>query len=168
MIIVIIIEEVTKMENNSLSIFRHNIEKLLNTYSTYEKLALFLDVPVSTLKSWVNGNRNPNLKTLDRISNKIGCYSYELLCNNSDLKNIGMYTNNSHNTFVTNLNILFLKNHCFSVPQKLSLLENEITDFALQSYLRKENYKTPTILKLDIIANALKLETYTLLKENIT
>ena len=155
------------MKNCSLLIFRNNMEKLLTVYSTYEKLALFLDTPVSTVKSWINGTRNPSLKTLDKIANKIGCFSYELRCNDASLKNIGFYMNNSHNTFVTNLNIIFLQKHCITTPQKLNALENVVTDFALQSYLRKENFKSPTLLKLDLIADSLGLETYTLLKENM-
>ena len=51
------------------------------------------------------------------------------------------------------------------MPHKLSLLDNVVTDYALQSYLRKQNYKTPTLSKLDLIADALDIPTYILLSE---
>lgn len=67
--------------------------------------------------------------------------------------------------FCENLNIIFLKNQCFSIPQKLNLLNNVVTDFALQSYFRKQNYKLPTLSKLDIIADALGVSACSLLSE---
>lgn len=153
------------MENESAAVFRDNLERMLRQKAAYGKLASALDVPVSTLKSWVNGRRCPSLKALDKISNTIGCSSYELILPGAVLKNKGAALNNSRSAFVRNLNIIFIEKRCFSIPQKLNLLANGITDFALKSYMRKTNFKTPTLSKLDCIADSLNVPTYELLKE---
>lgn len=72
---------------------------LLNGKS-YAELALYLDVPSSTLKSWINGNRCPTLKNIDKIANKIGCYSSDLLNINSNIANENMHSNDLHYYFV--------------------------------------------------------------------
>lgn len=154
------------MQNHSYINFRENLEVLLIGKS-YAELALCLYVPSSTLKSWINGNRCPTLKSIDKIANKIGCYSSDLLQVNSNIVNKNMHSNDSHYSFTKNLNIIFLKNQCFSIPQKLNLLNNVVTDFALQSYLRKQDYKLPTLSKLDIIADTLGVNASSLLSEEI-
>lgn len=154
------------MHNHSCLNFRKNLETLLSGKS-YSELALFLDVPLSTLKSWINGNRCPTLKSIDKVANKIGCNSSDLLNIDLNIVNIGMRSNDSHCLFVKNLNIIFLKNQCFSIPQKLNLLGNVVTDFALLSYLRNKDYKLPTLSKLDIIADSLGINAYSLLSEEI-
>lgn len=153
------------MKNQSLLNFRENLESLLEIYKSYSKLALYLDVPISTLKSWINGNRCPSLKTIDKIANKIGCCSADFITAQTIIENKNMHSNSSHSTFVKNLNILFLKRQCYSMPQKLALLDNVITDFALLSYFRKHDYKYPTLTKLDLIADALNIPTCILLLE---
>lgn len=155
------------MNNQSGYVFRNNLEYLLKTHSSYEKLSFYLDVPTSTLKSWINANRVPSLKMLDKISNKLGCYSSDLLTPNYAFNEPKSCVNDSHITLVRNLSIIFINNHCFSTASKLALMDNVITDYALQSYMRNTNYKSPTLEKLDLIANALDLHTYELLKENI-
>lgn len=152
------------MQNNSYDNFRKNLETLLNGKS-YSELALYLNVPSSTLKSWINGSRRPTLRNIDKIANRIGCYSSDLLNSKGHVMDRNVHSNDSHLSFVKNLNIIFLKNQCFSTPQKLILLNNAVTDFALQSYLRKQNYKLPTLSKLDVIADALGISTYSLLLE---
>ncbi len=155
------------MNNHSFLNFKGNLESLLKGHKSYENLALSLGVPNSTVKSWINGTRCPSLKTIDKIANKIGCYSADFITEDCCIENKNIHSNSSHSLFVKNLNILFLKNHCFSLPHKLSLLDNVVTDYALQSYLRKQNYKTPTLSKLDLIADALNMPTYVLLSEEI-
>ncbi len=150
------------MQNHSYLNFKNNLEYLLNGKS-YSELSLYLDVPASTLKSWINGNRRPSLKRLDKLADKIGCCSSDLIRANADIRNKNITSNNSQSSFVKNLNIIFLKRQCFSLPQKLNLLNNVVTDFALQSYLRRCNHKSPTLSKLDIIADALGVDAYSLL-----
>ncbi len=154
------------MQNNSYLNFRENLELLLKGKS-YSELAIYLGVPSSTLKSWINGNRRPTLRNVDKLANRIGCYSSELLNSNVCIIDKNVHSNDSHISLVKNLNIIFLKNQCFSTPQKLALLKHVVTDFALQSYLRKQDYKLPTLLKLDIMADALGICTYSLLSEEI-
>lgn len=152
------------MPNNSYDNFRNNLETLLNGKS-YSELALYLNVPSSTLKSWINGSRCPTLRNIDKLANRIGCHSSDLLNSEVHIIDKNVHLNDSHLSFVKNLNIIFLTNQCFSTPQKLALLNNVITDFALQSYLRKQDYKLPTLSKLDVIADALGISTYSLLLE---
>lgn len=83
------------MQNHSYLNFRENLEMLLNGKS-YAELALYLDVPLSTLKSWINGNRCPTLKNID----KIVCYSSDLLNINSNIANENMHSNDLHYYFV--------------------------------------------------------------------
>ena len=104
---------------------------------------------------------------IDKISNKLGCYSSDLLTPNYAFNEPKLCMNDSHITLVRNLSIILINNHCFSTASKLALMDNVITDYALQSYMRNTNYKSPTLEKLDLIANALDLHTYELLKENI-
>ena len=152
------------MLNHSYLNFRENLELLLKGKS-YSEVAMYLGVPSSTLKSWINGSRCPSLRNIDKIANRIGCYSSDLLNSKGHVMDRNVHSNDSHLSFVKNLNIIFLKNQCFSTPQKLTLLNNAVTDFALQSYLRKHNYKLPTLSKLDVIADALGISTYSLLLE---
>lgn len=152
------------MPNHSYLNFRENLESLLKGKS-YSEVAIYLGVPSSTLKSWINGSRCPTLRSIDKLANRIGCYSSDLLISRFYIIDKNVHSNDSHLSFVKNLNIMFLKNQCFSTPQKLALLNNVITDFALQSYLRKQDYKLPTLSKLDVIADALGIYTYSLLLE---
>lgn len=154
------------MQNHSCQNFKENLEVLLNDKS-YSELAQYLNISPSTLKSWINGSRCPTLKNIDKLANKIGCYSSDLLTPKVHIINKNVHSNDSHLSFVKNLNILFLKKQCFSTPQKLALLNNTITDFALQSYLRKQDYRLPTLSKLDVIANELGIPTYSLLLEEV-
>lgn len=152
------------VENNSQKILILNLEKYYNEYNSYEKLASFLGVSTNTLKSWMLGTRTPKLARIDYIANKLGCHSSDLI-NNLEIIRNGFDNNKSQENFVKNLNIIFIENQCFSMPQKLNLLNNVITDFALNSYLRSTNFRTPTIAKLDLIANQLDIKTFELIKE---
>lgn len=152
------------MPNHSYRNFKENLEELLKDKS-YSELSVYLGVPSSTLKSWINGSRCPTLRNVDKLANRIGCYSSDLLNSKAHIIDKNVHLNDSHLSFIKNLNIIFLKNQCFSTPQKLALLNNVVTDFALQSYLRKQDYKLPTLSKLDVIADALGISTYSLLLE---
>ena len=99
------------MNNQSGCVFRNNLEYLLRTHSSYEKLSFYLDVPTSTLKSWINANRVPSLKMINKISNKLGCYSSDLLTPNYAFNEPKSCVNDSHITLVRNLSIIFINNH---------------------------------------------------------
>lgn len=153
------------MNNHSLLNFKQNLEAMLKLHKSYANLALYLGVPISTLKSWINGSRCPSLNTIDKLANKIGCYPIDFITVGGRIEHKNIHTNSSRLVFVKNLNILFLEKQCFSMSQKLALLDNVVTDFALQAYLRKQNYRCPTLTKLDLIADALNTSTYILLSE---
>ncbi len=153
------------MNNHSLLNFKQNLEVMLKLHKSYANLALYLGVPISTLKSWVNGSRCPSLNAIDKLANKVGCYPADFITAGGRIEDKNIHANSSQSVFVKNLNILFLEKQCFSIPQKLALLDNVVTDFALQSYLRKQNCKCPTLMKLDLIADALNISTHILLSE---
>lgn len=145
-------------------IFRRHLEGLLISEETYNRLALKLGVSNSCLKSWVTRQRTPSIRSIDKVANQLGCHSYQLI-RSSPIAYGNAKNNDSHISFCRNLGIIFIEQQCFSVPQKLAILNQQISDFALSSYFRTTNYKLPTLQKLDDIACALGIETYKLLFE---
>lgn len=150
---------------SSAGVFKANLEQLLAQSKNYQNLAQKLNVSTSTLKSWINGLRTPSLMTLGKLADQLGCHASALVTPHSDLTDRGIHQNNVHKALVKNLNIAFLENQCYSLAQKLCLLNNEVSDFALKSYMRTSNYRLPTLSGLDQIAKALKVSSYELLKE---
>ncbi len=153
------------MHQSSAQIFRANLETLLAQSGSYDQLAQEVNVPASTVKSWINGQRSPSLKALDRLADQLGCHSFQLIMPNASLQNQNICHNDVHAALVRNLSIIFICHHCYSTAQKLSLLDHQITEFALTSYLRSSDYRLPTLSKLDTIAALLKQPPYELLKE---
>ena len=152
------------MPNNSLDIFVSHLEELLLDCGTYKNLSELLNLPESSLKCWILHKRTPKLSTLDIIASKLNCTTSDLL-NPATLNRNGTNTNSSRDNFVKNLNICFVNRGCYSIPQKLYLIDNVINDFTLISYFRVQNYRTPTLEKLDAIADALNIQSYELLME---
>ena len=152
------------MNNDSLKNFRNQLLNQLNKFKTYKALALFLNISDDTLKSWFNGHRIPTLRTIDKISDKIGCYSWEIISTNTP--NSGkIVVNDSHSNFSKNIKMIFIEKQCFLMVKKLNLLNHCITDLMLTSYLRSDNYRMPTLSNLDNIANELGIESYKLIME---
>ncbi len=152
------------MQNDSLDIFVSNLEEMLSLYESYDKLAIYLGIPTDTLKSWILKTRCPKLSNLDLIANKLGCYSADLI-RPKNIINSGKYDNFSRMNFVKNINIIFIEKGCYNTAQKLNLLNNVITDHMLISYMRKNDYRTPTLTTLDNIADQLNIKTFELIKE---
>ncbi len=150
---------------DSAQIFRANLEQLLTQYGNYENLAQKLEVPISTLKSWINGLRTPSLKAIARLANRLGCHASALIMPYSNLKDQGIHHNDTHKALVQNLNIIFIDKQCYSLAQKLFLLDNEVSEFTLMSYMRNSNYRLPTLSGLDRIAEILQVSACDLLKE---
>lgn len=145
-------------------IFRSHLEELFLNEQTYKQLALRLGVSDSCLKSWLTKQRTPSIRSIDKVANQVGCFTYQFI--KPDQLILGKCKkNDSHISFCRNLGVIFIEHQCFSVPQKLALLNQQVSDFALSSYLRTVNYKLPTLEKLDDIAHALGIETYSLLFE---
>lgn len=152
------------MPNNSINIFVSHLEELLFECGTYKKLSELLNLPESSIKCWILHKRIPKLSTLDIIALKLNCTTSDLL-NPAPLNRNGTNTKPSRDIFVKNLNIFFVNKGCYSIPQKLYLIDNVISDFTLISYLRTQNYRVPTLEKLDAIADALNIQSYELLME---
>jgi len=144
-------------------IFCEHLERFLYDFQTYKNTAIKLGISESCLKSWLTGRRIPSIRSLDRFANHIGCSTYQLIKNRFPLESGNSVYNDSHISFRKNLETIFIERQCFSLSQKLSLLKNQITDFMLISYLRTKNYRLPTLVNLEIMAQALDLETHNLL-----
>ena len=59
----------------------------------------------------------------------------------------------------------FLQKRRFSWKDKAALFYGFVSEAALKSYFREENFKTPPLKKLDEMASALGKPTYELIKE---
>ncbi len=153
------------MDNTSIKIFSFQLEKLLNKFGNIHNFSEAFNIPQSTLKAWLSMRRYPKLDSLDKLANEIGCYSYQLI-SVCDLNDIGVHNNNARKAFVKNLNKIFIDKYCYTQLQKYTLLSNVLSNDALISYLRKDDYRKPTLEVLDKIANELNIKTYTLIKED--
>ena len=147
---------------SAMEIFCEHLEKILFIERTLKETARKIGVSESCLKSWLAQKRAPSIRSLDRVADHIGCPTYQLV-RRYPLEYGGNYLNNSHSALRKNLEAFFIKHQRFSMLQKLSLLQNEISDLSLTSYLRTKNYRLPTLHKLETIAQVLGVEAYELL-----
>lgn len=153
---------------DSLDIFINNINRLATAHNlnTYRNIANFLNVTEDSLKHWQSKTRCPSLKRLDQISDKIGCWSYALIQKDGDIfAEIELLRNNSRKILIKNLKEYFLQEGRFSWNDKAALFYGFVSEDALKSYFREENFKTPPLKKLDEMASALGKPTYELIKE---
>ena len=144
-------------------IFREHLERFLYDFQNHKAVAEKLCVSESSLKSWLAGRRTPSIRSLDRVANNIGCSTYQLLKGCFPLKYGKSAHNNAHIPLRKNLEAIFIEHQRFSLPQKLSLLQNQISDLMLISYLRPRNNRLPTLMNLEAMAQALGIEAYKLL-----
>lgn len=153
---------------DSLDIFTENIHRFATNYNlnTYRKIANFFNVTEDCLKHWQSKTRCPSLKRLDQISDRIGCRSYALIQKDGDIfAEIELLRNNSREILIKNLKEYFLQKGRFSWNDKTALFYGFVSEDALKSYFREENFKTPPLKKLDEMASALGKPTYELIKE---
>lgn len=153
---------------DSLDIFINNINRLATAHNlnTYRKMAEFLNVTEDSLKHWQSKTRCPSLKRLDQISDRIGCWSYALIQKDGDIfAEIKFLQNNSREILIRNLKEIFLQKGRFTWNDKAALFYESVSEDALKSYFREENFKTPPLRKLDEMASALGKPTYELIKE---
>lgn len=152
----------------SLNIFVENINRLANYYhlKTYADIAQYLNVTEDSIKHWQSKTRCPSLKKIDLISDRIGCYSYALIQKDGEIfSEIEYVKNNSRDILLNNLQDYFFREGKFSWNDKATLFYGFVSEDALKSYFRAENYKTPPLSKLDEMAEALGKPTYELIKE---
>lgn len=153
----------------SLDIFIDNINKIAesNHLFTYNEIAKHLKISIGSLKQWECKSRSPSLKKLDQISNAIGCHTYLLIQKNADFTiTIKHVNNSSRDILIENLQEIFINNGRFTWRDRAALFYEFVSEDALKSYFRNQNYKTPPLKKLDDMAEALGIPTYRLLKEN--
>lgn len=164
----------TKLYNlSSINIFIDNLTSLVsseNNLASYKKISRIININLSTIKSWMCHKRAPLLKTIDKIANILGCYSFQLLKLNGNLNDIGIHNNNSALLFAQNIQEIFNINKAFSILEKCQLINNAytddgpyITETMLRSYLRKDMRRVPSLILLDYMAKSLSLNTYTLI-----
>lgn len=153
---------------DSLDIFIDNINRLAEYYdlNTYREIASYLNVTEDSLKHWQSKTRCPTLKKIDQISDRIGCRSCALIQKDGELfTEIDIGRNNSREILVNNLKEYFRKKGKFSWSDRAALFYGFVSEDALKSYFREENFKTPPLKKLDEMAEALGKPTYELIKE---
>lgn len=152
----------------SLDIFIENINRLAKHHelNTYKDIANFLNVSEDSLKQWKSKTRCPSLKTLDRIGDTIKCKTYSLIQKEGDLFiEIEHINNNSRKILLDNLKKYFLEFGRFSWSDKAALFYGFVSEDALKSYFRNDNYKTPPLKKIDEMAEAIGKPAYELIKE---
>lgn len=153
---------------SSIDIFVENLDRIAKHYNlkTYREVADYLNVTEDALKHWKNKSRSPSLKKIDEIGDRIQCHSYSLLQKEGELFiEIEYIKNNSRNALLSNLREYFMQHGKFSWNDKAALFYGFVSEDALKSYFRAENYKTPPLSKLDEMAEALGKPTYELSKE---
>lgn len=153
---------------SSIDIFVENLDRIAKHYNlkTYREVADYINVTEDALKHWQNKSRSPSLKRIDEIGDRIRCHSYSLLQKEGELFiEIEYIKNNSRNALLANLREYFLQHGKFSWNDKAALFYGFVSEDALKSYFREENYKTPPLSKLDEMAEALGKPTYELIKE---
>ena len=155
------------MNNNSRIAFSYQLEKQLKKYQSYAEMSKAIGVPSSTLKSWILNKRSSKLDSLDYVANRIGCFSYELL-RYDEIALRDVSDNSSREIFVRNLNKVFIDNYCYKQLQKYKLLSNVLSNEALISYLRSDNYRKPNLEVLDRIADELNIHTFMLIMEDFS
>ena len=152
----------------SLDILVDNIHRLSIYYNlhTYADIAKFLGVNESSLKRWQNKSRCPSLKRIDQLGDRIGCYSYALVQREGDVfSRIECMHNDSRRILVNNLNRIFIEEGRKTWNDKVALFYGFVSEDVLKSYFRKKGYKTPTLGRLDEMAEAIGKPVYDLLKE---
>lgn len=152
---------------SSMDIFVDNINRIAKFYNlkNYREIAYYLGVKEDALKRWQNKSRSPSLKKIDEIGDRIHCHSYSLLQKDGDLFiEIEGVNNNSRNALLSNLREYFLKKGRFSWSEKAALFYGFVSEDALKSYFRENNYKLPPLSKLDEMAEALGKPAYELIK----
>lgn len=152
---------------DSLDIFIDNVDRLAAHYNlnTYREIAGLLHVTEDSLKHWKNKTRCPSLKKIDQIGDIIGCNSYALIQKDGDVfTEMELVRNNSREILVRNLKEYFLQKGKFSWNDKTALFYGFVSENALKSYFREENYKVPPLKKLDEMAETLGKPTYELIK----
>ncbi len=152
---------------DSQDIFIDNINRLAayHNFKTYREIAGFLNVTEDSLKHWQSKTRCPSLKRLDQISDRIGCWCYSLIQRNGEIfAEIELLRNHSREILINNLKEYFLQEGRFSWNDKAALFYGFVSEDALKSYFREENFKTPPLKKLDEMAAALGKPTYELIK----
>ncbi|MCL2386936.1 MAG: helix-turn-helix domain-containing protein [Defluviitaleaceae bacterium] len=150
------------MDGSALKIFCEHIEKNFLDEEALKKAAEKLGFPESSLRSWLNYQRTPSIRSLDKIANRIGCLTYQLI-RNQPLEFGKHRDNNSNIPLRINLSKFFADNGCRFMAQKLSLLQHQVTEDMLKSYLRIKDYRIPSLQKLEAMAQALGVETHKLL-----
>lgn len=153
---------------DSQDILIANISRLAEYHklNTYRKTASFLNVTEDALKHWQNKTRCPSLKRLDQIGDKIGCRTYALIQKDGDIfAGHKLLENNSREILIKNLKEYFLQKGRLSWKDKTALFYGFVSEDALKSYFREENFKTPPLKKLDEMASALGKPAYVLIKE---
>ena len=80
----------------------------MKRYGSLADMATDFCIPIGTLKCWITGNRSPKLTSLDDVANKLGCFTFNLIKQDGDFTDIGVYNNDIHQAFTQQLKIAFI------------------------------------------------------------
>ncbi len=155
--------------NNSALIFKDNLSSYFEKHypkNPYIKLASDLNVSLSTLKCWMSGQRVPSLSSLKKLADELGCHTYNLIEPSGNIERAYIINTDIHKVLAERLQIIFLERGATSVLNKLKVLNFSISQDSLTSYLRSKDFRLPTLSKLDLIADALRIKSFELLKED--
>lgn len=152
---------------SSIDIFVENLNRIgeRNNLKTYREMAEYLNVTEDIIKHWQNKSREPTLKMLDKIGDRLKCPSCLLLQKNGEIfGNADPVKNDSRSALLFNLNQCFKERGRQTWRDKTALFFNFVSEDALKSYFRKSGYKTPPLRKLDDMAEALGKPVYELIR----
>lgn len=128
-------------------------------------MAEYLNITEDIVKHWQNKSREPTLKMLDKIGDRIKCQSCSLLQKNGEIfGNTDPVKNDSRAALLFNLDHCFKERGRKTWRDKTALFFNFVSEDALKSYFRKSGYKTPPLRKLDDMAEALGKPVYELIR----
>lgn len=152
---------------DSKSIFLNNLRSFaeIKMCHNYSELGECIGVNVNTLKGWMANNRAPRFSTLDSIADTLKIDTSDLINPNFSYSPYS-YTqsNNSMAIFRKNLQVIFIHEGCRTWAARESLLCGLVSSDALKSYNRSVNPRSPSLAQLDLIASALGIKSYELIK----
>ena len=155
-----------------MSIFVDNLYAIMesNALETYSQLGKMLTVNENTLKSWIAKNRTISLMRLDVIADTLGLPSYLLIKKgfreDGVNYNIPFNKNNSQKIFSSNLQRIFILKSKTSWDEREALFNGNFSIASLMAYTRDKNPRTPSLNKIDIMAECLGVESYLMIKED--
>jgi transcriptional regulator with XRE-family HTH domain len=134
---------------------------------TSKEASEFLNINYSTYRSWMALEREPSLRTLDNICDKLQIPTYVLFMNEKCIDYKGYHVadikNDSRMILVENLKRVYADKGKQSWHEKESLFYGLLSQETLKSYQRNKEYICPTIQTIEGMCSYLGIPAYKLL-----